>query len=1426
METIIEALCEVESVLPRVDRLKAVFGEHEDCCRILALIYSDLGEFFERVYRLFRRKAWHFWFAFDWRLFQRRFSKLLHGLQHHCELLDKQSAAVHYSEMKEMRDRRLQETEDFERRRRSKHVHAVVSWLSSAEADQEDFLHNMANKRQADVCDWILSDDNISSWIGEGPERETVWLTGKPGAGKSFLCSMIVDHLTAHDEYTTLYYFCGRLPTNGRGGADCAIVMRTLAVQLVRQNLDIASLIHEAHLEKASSRSSSAIKQLLVDVQANVKPIRVVLDGIDECEPHVQKDIIRNLLDIQRVGSKCLKVLISSREEPTVRTSMKKTFTLALNDKTTDALKRYIQSKVTELQNTNPLSNHDLRQAEKFLQAKADGMFLWVHLVIEHLKQQESSHAINKALGELPKGLDEAYGLILMRFRDLATQDRVLLILYWLCEGRRPLTTEEIADGVVLCRSRMLDKESRIQNTHVHIVDQCKPLVEETTSGVLQLVHFSAREYLLHEFSGKFVDCHKANLNIALACTRTLNCALRLVPRYSGDLTERDQEVFVLGGSLGLHNYAHAFWLTHVQAYLQGVKSHSERDEQLLGELLNLTRTHKHRSMMYDHSDRSLNQPESLAILSDLNDCYVFCRGWLRFQKLLEEAMTEMKSVQDQQKWKKDKDETFFSLIEIRLQEITETLLVMDQNAAPHHIDREALQDFKKRYGWACRYLHCTQTFQSEEARNAHEASHVPTFPCDQCDFSGRGFRTRKDLERHIRRYHSPLEGHEVPESLDCAAESLDPTQMGPNPLQWRLVTGRECWNEQGRAALKKGFRKILQRLEAQSLAERLKNGLREVDRSPNHHMANRRTEKAQTVARGLARIRGKIESEDVYGSLLEFQQDLENISGLWSNDFLDDRFRTLHPEDFESALTGTFNSSTLNARLDSLSLVSQPLFPENHTSQGNQLPSRPSSERFGLYWSFSERTDLHKLVGQHGRDFEAIAQRLKTKTPHEIQDRFDRLVQQGATDLAQLANQVESERQKQEQSKKNFLSAVGSPWFSGGTDTTELSPSPGQCWLDGHSPLPPVSPPSATPPSSNQSAATHSTATPSTTNSLAEVSQETPEAKTAKLTTGISAETKIPGKRRRERSVICKLCQPERQFRNEYTWKKHFSRVHEETRRVWICNGAFTDGNFLSGCKSCDEGKSYQTNALAAVHLKEKHFVNASASTLSRWIRWREEPNPSFQPPSSAIKPSSNRRGGAKQSAEDNARTRQLEVPALKTSSTFTSTLIGLDGNPIVPGYEEFTRRLKPEDIDMTDGSNLLRAGGESSKEEALLPNVPFGISSGNPPPPTIGYLRPHERDKALIRLSQIEDFLHLSRFQRDACKDQVEEIFNVLNNNSEYSDMYQKGLADLERLSRVLLGGLREWRSKQMLTPKLSASFAFDRSSSTLASDWKAQN
>ena len=689
-----------------------------------------------------------------------------------------------------------------------------MQWLSVGGDQQDDHLDRLSEMRQSDTCNWILQDAQVQPWIEDVGGDPIVWMAGLPGGGKSVLCSLVIQNLLSRVDQSCLYYFCSK---NASGGDNSATVLRTFAIQLLLQNPSLKPLVYEMYLQK-STTSLPAIRKMLIEIIPTATITRIVIDGIDEVGTSLQLNILKDIIQLQKYANCGLKILVSSREEPQIQQQLKTKSHMRLGDKTSGGLALYISKRVKEIRTYFPDIDPALAVlVEERLRSKASGMFLWVRLVAAMLMLRASEVEVETAIHQLPDGLMEAYGRILKRIEALgsALKDRAFKVLFWICIAFRPVKINEVTDGIALHPTqRKLSKKTRSNNPRRDLVELCAPLLDQRSDGTLDVVHFSAAEFLLGKQSGPFICTAKAHHSIALSCIINLTTSLELVPGCCEDLTDVDLETRVVQGAYRLCSYGHEYWAEHLMTYLSQSKDPDPGFEELMSILRDFSRAYKHRpekglshiSNMQDE-ERCVGGFQKLRPIPVL---YNFLLSWLRFKSNFRKSGPELNTLLAQQEWKLKTDETFLSLIDFRLNKITEGILKMRCSDLPSHIDESDYKTFINQSELACRYFDCNHRFNSVESRTLHEESHAISFPCHRCDFAQRGFRSRKDLERHVRTYHMSPEDFEVPEDLHGIYDAQMEDKGGS---KGRSLRASSCWNEEGHKALQRSFSQVLDKI-------------------------------------------------------------------------------------------------------------------------------------------------------------------------------------------------------------------------------------------------------------------------------------------------------------------------------------------------------------------------------------------------------------------------------------------------------------------------------------------------------------------------------------------------------------------------------------------------------------------------------------
>ena len=1409
MERILEAFNDLGHALPRLDRLKATFPEDTNFNQVLGLIYNDIIEFHRRAYKFFRRKAWHFWFAFNWGLFERRFKLILQRLARHCDLLDKEAAAAHFFEMKQFRDKRQLEEDTFEQQKQHQMAQDVFRWLSEAEDQQEEHLHRISDNRQPETCDWILKDPQMRPWIEDDCGDTILWMNGIPGAGKSFLCSLIIENLQSQQHLSTLYYFF-----RSCSETTCAVMLRTLAIQLLQQNLDMAPLVHQAYLQKGSNKSGPAMKNLLIKLLPSSKVTRIVVDGMDELSHATQQELIKNLIEIQKSVDPSCKLLVSSRDEPQIQKSLGTKNCLNLGGKTVESIGLFIKDRMKGLQELSPAIDAGLvKLAEKQLQDKAKGMFLYVRLVTDMLKDQMSEFDFENAINQLPEGLDEAYGRILSRIesvRPAQLRQRAFSILYWVCAARRPILLHEVADGIVLHpKQTALNRRTRSNNPNRDVIEFCAPLLEMLKDGVLDLVHFSAKEYLVHEHSGPFVDLAKAHLSVALSCVINLKSCLDLVPCNLNGINERELESRVVEGYYGLQSYGQAFWAEHVLAYLEKVGDRDGVSQELISALEAFSQVWKHRHS-WTLSCSALQKPEASLGLHYLRDSpmlHRFISSWLQFKFEYEKIRPALNSLDSQEQWRLAKDETFLSLIEICLRNHTERLLMMQSSQLPSHIDENDFKQFVNRYRFSCKYQDCCFQCDTIEERDSHEESHVLSFPCLHCDFSGRGFRSRRDLEKHTQKYHMSPEDFEIPSDLHGLRGGSNVTSEAS-----RMPSSRSGnWSERGRKAIQQGFQQVVKRLESEAIATKGDNGmLGSEDITPTETAGPRLSQqiKENGMISSLEFIRQSVEKEN-YVSLAEFKNDIRSLAGDPTMTFTSARDRQIESicdEELEKAMSAfpafanfdhtiSTNGTTLASSIDSSEPLQGHWQELDEQGNGNGSASIVSLGTRVPYWSQPEEKQFPELLQRYGRDFARIAGHLKTKTPQEVDQHFMHLLSMGKSEMSDLADHADAEIQQKacdiesekgtgnaepEMRVSDALAHESSGYFLQSGEASDAG------YISSYVGNPNIPP-------------------PPTQIITKRVGQN--------LGPDENREEPVRKKRRPQPRAPCPYCSLyEDGLRDEWALKRHIERFHTATRKVWICEDISIGSRFLNKCKPCSASKRYGSKSRAGEHLRKAHFnAKTSNETLNRWIRETEEPNPNMKMPSAASKmtigPTAKERNTGRQT---------VSLPPLKHH---------LDGSRTLPNtiFETQSRKLSkaaPRSRGFTSvNDDLSGEEGIDAKSISPSPETESGddiffeeISFDNLLPGGASATRlldangpPHQINRALITPDQVLRLPNLDPFRKAVCSDQVEALHHKLDNVPRDRPDYKEALEELTSLSRWLMNNLRDWRRHSTLAPQI---------------------
>ncbi|KAH9164382.1 hypothetical protein EDB89DRAFT_2078084 [Lactarius sanguifluus] len=456
------------------------------------------------------------------------------------------------------------------------------TWLSPADPSTN---HNIARKAQhKGTAVWFFQGSIFIEWKSTG---SLLWIHGKPGSGKSVICSSVIQDIMAVCEagsaIMAYFYFDFRdLKKQSRHD-----LLLSLVFQLSTRSspcCDVLHYVYKTHEGGTRQPSDDTLKECLKDMLRLLGhgPTFVVLDALDECPdspgiPSPRREVlefVKELIDLHLDG---LHICATSRPEVDIRAVLDPLTSRSVSLHNQTGQQTDIADYVRNVVDSSPSTAMRRWRADdrnlviETLTERADGMFRWVFCQLDTLQHCFPSN-LRQFLNELPESLDETYERIL-RGINKAQKDNARRLLQCLAVAVRPLRVEELAEilafdfqGSSSGRIPKLKDDWRWDDQEEAVLSTCSSLIAIVPSGgsqVVQFSHFSVKEYLTsprlarsdEDVSRFHIHLEAAHTILAQACLGTL---LRLDERT-------DAEGFPLV------EYAARHWVDH--ARFDGVSS-------------------------------------------------------------------------------------------------------------------------------------------------------------------------------------------------------------------------------------------------------------------------------------------------------------------------------------------------------------------------------------------------------------------------------------------------------------------------------------------------------------------------------------------------------------------------------------------------------------------------------------------------------------------------------------------------------------------------------------------------------------------------------------------------------------------------------------------------------------------------------------
>ncbi|KAJ7200212.1 hypothetical protein GGX14DRAFT_342912, partial [Mycena pura] len=360
-------------------------------------------------------------------------------------------------------------------------------------------------ERQADVFStwqpgtgsWLLSSPGFREW--ETATGKTLWCHGMPGAGKTVLASLVVNHFESRAQKENIGVACMYLNHKEIASHTPSNLLGALWRQLVwgKPILESARAVFRNHKERETKVTLDEVQAVLISALAPYAKVYVVVDALDEYAEAQRGNLLRNLGTL----GDSVNIMIASRPhiEPdyTIFPGLQSLEIRA----TQEDIRHYIKAQIAT---SEKLSKHvrarpELRdQIESEILANVDGMFLLAKLHVDSLTGKNTIKAVRVALHHLPKSLSHTYDKAMERIDEQSQDDKELayLTLTWVANAKRLLSVRELQEALAIePDTTTLDSDNMLDISIALSV--CAGLVTvDQTASVVRLIHHTTQDYL------------------------------------------------------------------------------------------------------------------------------------------------------------------------------------------------------------------------------------------------------------------------------------------------------------------------------------------------------------------------------------------------------------------------------------------------------------------------------------------------------------------------------------------------------------------------------------------------------------------------------------------------------------------------------------------------------------------------------------------------------------------------------------------------------------------------------------------------------------------------------------------------------------------------------------------------------------------
>ena len=174
---------------------------------------------------------------------------------------------------------------------------AILNWYKSSDPEQNHRVSR--DKHEPNTANWIFDVKEFQSWASN--PGESLWLHGIPGAGKTVICSTIIDHMQdkcQQDCSARVVYYYFDFADNKK--QSLASFLKSIIYQLASVEEIVSESVAELYNKHGGLQEprTDELLEVLMNELAHFQRTYLLIDALDECLQGRETDVFWRLPEI------------------------------------------------------------------------------------------------------------------------------------------------------------------------------------------------------------------------------------------------------------------------------------------------------------------------------------------------------------------------------------------------------------------------------------------------------------------------------------------------------------------------------------------------------------------------------------------------------------------------------------------------------------------------------------------------------------------------------------------------------------------------------------------------------------------------------------------------------------------------------------------------------------------------------------------------------------------------------------------------------------------------------------------------------------------------------------------------------------------------------------------------------------------------